>query len=169
MLVPVGGSGTPGCRSPRFREAAEAVGVPPGVRTGVYEPSTEGALDEPLAVNAASAEALGDWFGFAASVLEQLRDEAPDPSRIQLWPEHLDLAFDAGDEAAGRRANYGASPGDDGYPEPHLYVGPWTPPTGGFWNEPFGAALAYSDLLSAEDQRAAALAFLREGRRLLGA
>ena len=148
-------------------EACAAAGVAPGTRTGVYEPATHPAFDRPLDVEAAPA--LAEWFGFCASVLEQLREEAADAGRVQLWPEHFDLATDLGDEAAGRRANYGGSPGDDQHPEPYLYVGPWAPAEGGFWNEPFGASLSYRDLLTADDQRETALGFLRHGRQLLEA
>jgi hypothetical protein len=118
-------------------------------------------------VDEEDAAALGDWFGFCASVLEQLRDEAEDASRVQLWPEHFDLAVDLGDESKGSRANFGGSPGDAEHPEPYLYIGPWVKPDGSFWTESFGASLSYADLLAAADQRQAALAFLRRGRDLL--
>lgn len=51
-----------------------------------------------------------------------------------LWPEHLDVAVTV-DEV-----NYGVSAGDGEHPLPYAYVGPWTPRTGPFWNEPFGAS-----------------------------
>jgi hypothetical protein len=119
---------------------------------------------EDLGVDRAAARALGDWFGFATSLLEQLRAEADDASRVQLWPEHFDVSVDLG--PAPVRANYGGSPGDDDHPEPYLYVGPWEAAarTGPFWNEPFGASLGHADILAGADP----LAFLREGRdRLL--
>ncbi|MBV8295363.1 MAG: hypothetical protein JO085_00885, partial [Acidimicrobiia bacterium] len=52
------------------------------------------------------------WYGFAWSVLEELRSDAGsvEPSRVQLWPEHFDAAFDCLDER--RRATFGASPGE---------------------------------------------------------
>ena len=38
-------------------------------------------------------------------------------------------------EAAGQRANYGASPGDEDHAEPYVYVGPWTAEVDGeLWN-----------------------------------
>lgn len=149
-------------------EAQRAAGVRHGAPE-VYDPSTPGEPEARLAIERDAAEAVGDWFGFCASVLEQIRAETSDATSVQLWPEHFDLALDLGDEAAGRRANYGGSPGDDHHPEPYLYVGPWVPPRGGggFWNEPFGASLSYAELLAAPDQRAHALEFLRTGRRLL--
>jgi hypothetical protein len=128
---------------------------------------------EPLAVDATAAAFLGNWYGFAAWVLEQLRAEAgteADPSRVQLWPEHFDLALELGTEAAGARAAYGLSPGDDHHDEPYLYVAPWVPPPPGeLWQASSfaGAELAYAALLDAEDQRETALAFFRARLRAL--
>ena len=53
-----------------------------------------------LVVPAEVASFLADWYGFADRVLETVRADmgAEDaPSRVQLWPEHFDLAFEAGD------------------------------------------------------------------------
>jgi len=128
---------------------------------------------EPLPdVEIAAATALGDLYGLACSVLEQLRaDEADgDPSLVQLWPEHFDIAIDLGSEAAGERATYGASPGDDDHQEPYLYVSPWTREVSGdLWSASGfkGAELGYSELIAAEDQRPAALDFMRERHRAL--
>ena len=162
--------GTTGQRSPitTLADAARRAGLEqPGAPTDVFTPTTSVDPDETLAIDRPSAQALGDWFGFSASVLEQLRSESDDASLLQLWPEHFDLAVDLGDEAAGRRANFGASPGDEGHPEPYLYVGPWVAQSGDFWNESWGAGLSYQRLLEADDQRAVALTFLRRGRDLL--
>ncbi len=95
------------------RAAADVVGIEPGAPADVYTPTTALQPDAPLELDADSARFLGDWFGFGASVLEALRAAVPDtdtPARVQLWPEHFDLSFDFGDEAAGTRATYGASP-----------------------------------------------------------
>jgi hypothetical protein len=118
-------------------------------------------------VDAAAATALGDFYGLACSVLEQLRaDEADgDPSLVQLWPEHFDLAIELGSEGAGKRANFGFSPGDEDHDEPYLYVGPWTAEVSGeLWNAKGfkGAELIYSELIAAPDHRRAALDFMRE-------
>ncbi len=129
--------------------------------------------DDPLGVDPESAVFLGDWFGFAASVLEELRASARadlDPSRVQLWPEHFDLAVEIGAESAGARAGYGFSPGDDQHPEPYVYVVPWVAPASGeLWQASgfAGAELAYADLLDEPDQRAAGLAFLSSRMRAL--
>ncbi len=117
-----------------------------------------------------SARVLGDFYGFACSVLEELRAEESDddPSLVQLWPEHFDIAFELGDEAKGCRANYGASPGDDDHAEPYIYVGPWTAEVSGpLWNASCfnGAELSYAELLAAPDGRRLALDFVRERYR----
>lgn len=128
---------------------------------------------EPLpGVDLPAATALGDFYGLACSVLEQLRaDETDgDPSLVQLWPEHFDLAIELGSEAAGQRGNFGASPGDDDHPEPYLYVSPWTADVSGeLWNASSfkGAELTYSELIAADDHRRAALDFMRERCRAL--
>ncbi|MDQ6916172.1 MAG: hypothetical protein M3155_10245 [Actinomycetota bacterium] len=130
--------------------------------------------DGPLEIDPAAAAFLAAWYGFATSALEELRAEAEpelDPSRVQLWPEHFDVSVELGAEAAGRRANFGASPGDDEHPEPYVYVGPWdaSAASGEGWNATAfpGAELAYAELLGAPDQRAAALEFLRDRLRAL--
>jgi hypothetical protein len=147
--------------------AADLAGVPHRAETGVYTPTTARSADEELVVDVDAAHALGDWFGYGASLLEQLRADATAddaPARVQIWPEHFDIAVDIGDKAAGRRANYGASPGDDEHAEPYLYVGPWGPYGGDpFWNEPFGASLSYAQIVDGAD----GLAFLRHGKELL--
>jgi hypothetical protein len=120
---------------------------------------------EPLAdVDRAAATALGDFYGFACSVLEDERAEEydEDPSLVQLWPEHFDIAFELGDEDRGQRATYGASPGDADHAEPYLYVAPWdTSISGEGWNATgfAGAELTYTELLAAPGQRRAALDF----------
>ena len=116
-------------------------------------------------VDRAAAAALGEFYGFACSVLEELRalESDDEPSPVQLWPEHFDIAFELGSE--GRRANYGASPGDGDHGEPYIYVGPWSAEVSGeLWNaRGFGGAeLRYSELIEAEDQRHAALTFMHD-------
>jgi hypothetical protein len=89
---------------------------------------------------------------------------------VQLWPEHFDIAIELGDEAGGKRANFGASPGDDQHDEPYFYVGPWTAEISGeLWNAKGfkGAELGYSELLEADDHRRTALDFMRARYRAL--
>ena len=156
--------------------AAELAGVE-------YEPAKAERFDVPppipgdrvLEVSEATVAALTDWYGFATSVLEELRliGGDDDDGRVQIWAEHFDAAVDMGDAERGRRASYGASPGDPGHPEPYLYVGPWEKEglDDPFWNDSAfgGASLPYRDLLAARDQRAAGLGFFARGLRLLGA
>jgi hypothetical protein len=146
--------------------AADHIGrdlLPPDVQLG----------HELLDFAPAAAAFLGDWYGFAASVLEELRAWAGtdiDRSRVQLWPEHFDLAVELGSEAAGAPAAYGPSAGDDDHPEPYLYVAPWVPPApGDLWQATgfSGAELPYTELLDAPDQRETALAFFRARLRAL--
>jgi hypothetical protein len=131
-----------------------------------------GFSDARLEVDDAAARWLGDFFGFAFGVLEQIAADGKDPAPIRLWPEHFDIANEMGIEAGGSRATYGASPGDDNHAEPYLYVGPWRAPSDSpeLWNAKgfVGAELTLSDLLAAEDQRAAALEFFRQRMEALG-
>jgi hypothetical protein len=129
---------------------------------------------EPIDVDPSATHALAAWYGFAASVLEELRatddDPAASPSRVQLWPEHFDMSVDLGDEPLGRRGTFGASPGDANHPEPYLYVTHWAPvEAAASWNETSfpGASMRYGAVLDAPDQRAAALEFFRSGREVL--
>ena len=118
---------------------------------------------EPIeGVDPDAASALAAWFAFAAGVLEELladADPSLSPTPVQLWPEHFDLSIELGDQEAGRRATYGASPGDEEHPEPYLYVATWNPsPEGPLWNATAftGAELAYAELIAAGDRRSAA-------------
>ena len=154
-------------------EVAAGVGVELVERPTGSEPATSVGAAEPLAVQVDAAARLGDWFGFAASVLEELRSGAPDRAgtRVQLWPEHFDCSVDLGDEAAGQRGTFGASPGDDRHPLPYLYVTHWAEPAPDpYWNDPGfgGASLGYESLTGAGG-RAAGLAFFGQGRERLGA
>jgi hypothetical protein len=162
--------------------AAELVGVDLTVGFSVGD-STPAMADpeRPLAVGDEAARELGDWWGFGATVLDDIVATEPAvtaPTVAQLWPEHFDLACTVtvggagGDGAAGQRVNLGASPGDGYEPLPYLYVGPWSadrPGDPSYWNAPFGAVLRHADLASLPpaDRRARALAFLRRGLTLL--
>jgi len=121
---------------------------------------------------AVAAAFLGDWFGFAYSLLEELRaePESRDPSPVHLWPEHFDAAFDCleGD----RRIGIGCSPGDRDVPEPYVYVLPHdysAAPSSDYWNATAfrGSILTLSGFVDGDDQREAVLSFVREGRRLM--
>jgi hypothetical protein len=121
----------------------------------------------PLGIDAAAAHRLADFYAFAAEVLERVRtglDPEGDPSDTNLWPEHFDIAFEAGPEAEGKRANYGASPGDGDHSEPYVYVGPWSAASESeLWNATAfnGAELGYRELLAANDAVSGAVEFMR--------
>jgi len=128
---------------------------------------------EPIDLDPEASAFLGDWFGVATSVLEELRAGVGDelePSRVQLWPEHFDVAVELGAERLRARAGYGASPGDELHPEPYLYVTPWSEVSPGeLWQaEAFrGAELPYAAPLDVskadgEAQRETALEFFVE-------
>jgi hypothetical protein len=146
-------------------------GPPDGTWAAGLDVPAPGDVDEKLPVDSDAARFLGDWYGFAWSVLEELRREpaSADPSRVQLWPEHFDAAFDCLPEA--RRATFGASPGDAAVAEPYLYVtsaGVEAVPSD-LWNASTfrGAILPLAQLVDADDQRAHALEFFRARRGLL--
>jgi hypothetical protein len=150
------------------RAASFVLGGPPeGDWANNLDVPPLGDPDQRLAVDLDPAGFLADWYGFAWSVLEELRADpvSTEPSRVQLWPEHFDAAFDCLSEE--RRATFGASPGDEGYPDPYLYV--VSPQVerrpGPLWNaEAFaGAVLTYKELLDASDHRGAALEFFGPG------
>ncbi len=133
-----------------------------------------GDVDGPLGIDPASVAFLGDWFAFGATLLgELLADSAPfeEPSEIQLWPEHFDVATEIG--AGPARAGYGASPGDAAHPLPYVYAVPWTAPLEGdtFWNEPHfrGRSLGYAELCVVSDPHARAAEFLAECRARVAA
>jgi hypothetical protein len=112
-----------------LRSAAAAAGIEPDVgQQELFDVPPHGDLDEPLRVNATAARVLGEWYGYVSAALDDLRALAgpsDDASPVRIWPEHFDVAVDMGNQAAGRRATYGGSPGDGHHGEPYLYVSPW--------------------------------------------
>lgn len=139
----------------------------------MYTPTTEPDEAAPVMIEAAGAAFYNEWFGFSASVLEELRASASDdeqPSRVQIWPEHFDMSFESGAEDQGRRAGFGCSPGDAEHPLPYAYVTPWAEvPADPFWAETHfrGASLQWDAIAAAGDQRRSVLAFFERGRDLL--
>jgi hypothetical protein len=126
-----------------------------------------GDVDEPLDLDPGTAAELAAWYDRASRALERVLADlgaTASPSRVQLWPEHFDIACDV---AAGPdRCNLGASPGDPFSPEPYLYVGPWRddrPGPATYWNAPFGASLRSPAVTGVDD----AVAFFRRGLALL--
>ncbi len=123
----------------------------------------------PLEIDPAAAAALVAWNAFSVALLGRFGDGLPhraNPTPIVLWPEHFDVAFEAGSEPAGQRATYGASPGDEEHDEPYLYVALWKKREGAFWNATAfsGAELSYSGLSGADDPAPLAFDFLAARR-----
>jgi hypothetical protein len=153
-----------------LREAARLVGIEPDVgQQEQFDVPAHGDLDEQLDVEPEAAAALGDWYDFAAQVLEALRSDAEvddDPTIVRIWPEHFDAAIDMGDTTRGRRATYGASPGDRHYDEPYLYASPWAGRVDEFFGDPMfmGASLRRSELERTPDPLSSAVEFMREAR-----
>jgi hypothetical protein len=153
--------------------AAFALDGPPDIAWAApFDVPPAGNPDDDLGVDAAAAGFLADWYGFAYSVLEWLRaePESTATSRVQLWPEHFDAAFDALPDAG--RATFGASPGDAAIDQPYLYVLPANfDAVGGsdVWNaDTFaGAVLRMDELVASPDQGADALTFFRRCRDVL--
>lgn len=155
--------------------AALVLGTAPDLEWAAsFDVPPAGDVDAQLEIDPTAAVWLGDWYGLAYSVLEELRADAEsvDASRVQLWVEHFDAAFECLPEASGRRAAFGFSPGDAAHPEPYLYVAPHNfdqAPQSELWNATAfrGATLPVNVLLDASDQRAFALAWFRERRAVL--
>ena len=117
-----------------FAEVAERLGVDVGAPKGVYGDGSGVQADE--RINVPDAAELGAAFNRGDKAL---RAFAPDQTPV-LWPEHFDVGITVGE------CNYGVSLGDGTIDEPYAYVGPWTPRTGPFWTESFGAARRLRDL-----------------------
>ena len=157
--------------------AALALDGPPDVAWAEgFDVPAPGDPDEPLSIDSRSAHFLGEWFGFAWSVLEAVRTgpASVEPARLQLWPEHFDAAFDCQSPGRHRQATFGASPGDAAVEEPYLYVLPadfddLVPSD--LWNADgfHGAIAPLSTFVDAPDQREAALAFFGQRQTLLDA
>lgn len=153
--------------------AAEFLGEPVDLKTAAEHDSPQaGDLDEDLGIDADTSMWLGGWFNTAFDALNAVRgDEASvDASIVQLWPGHFDPAIEEGDE--NHRASYGASPGDDGVPEPYLYLSAWWPDRLNLdlddpaWNAPSftGSVLRVSDFPADQDPVEVAANFWRESR-----
>jgi hypothetical protein len=140
---------------------------------GLLPDGLAGLSDAPLAVDPAACAILAASYSRAAEGLDRLRESAGPadaPSEPILWPEHFDLAIELGDDAAGKRANYGLSPGDENHAEPYFYVGPWSAPApGALWNAAGfdGAELGYGEMADSEDPVQLAVEFCTTRKRAL--
>lgn len=195
-LVPTpGGFGTPPLDGRVLRvEGREVVDEgPEGVRTAPLGTVREAAafLGEPLEVDwfegfgdplalddgelEVSAEAsafIGEVFAFGSRVIDAFARVVPGGvTETWIWPEHFDIATEAGDEPAGGKASFGLSPGDAAHDEPYLYVSAWgeIDRAEPFWNDDAfnGASLSYADVRLADDPVGAAVDFFMAGFRIL--
>jgi hypothetical protein len=160
-VVVSGPDGVRRARLTRLAGAAAAVGIEPGFPWTKHPPGTEYLPDVALTVDPVVAAEIAEWFRLGRESLDAWGVEvsAEQPSRPQIFPEHFDLGTTAG------RVNYGFSPGDEAIAAPYVYVGPHDPLSDDpYWNAPFGAYRTWDEITSVED----ALAFFREGRRVLG-
>ena len=158
-------------------QAAKFLGIEANSDQAEHDTVALGDLDRPLTVDDELVAFITDWFGMATAALEELRctPGAPDPSRVQLWPGHFDVAVEIGnaDSELVTRATYGASPGDAAHPEPYLYVGPWGAIDHGdpFWNDATftGASLPFAAIVGDPNPCGVALGFYRQAfSRLIG-
>jgi hypothetical protein len=157
-------------------EAAQFVlGGPPDVewpsRIGIHDCPELGDVSAPLGVDPGAAAFLGAWYGFAWSVLEEFRADAPssDDIRVQLWPEHFDASVGPFPGEPG--ATFGLSPGDGSYAQPYVYVSVGGEVRGELWSATAfsGAILPLHELVDVADQRATVLEFFRTRRSALAA
>jgi hypothetical protein len=134
---------------------------------------------------------LSRWFAGPAEALEgfaaKLAGLRPGPGPLLCWPHHFDIAtlvrFDTGGGESARSVGVGASPGDEFYAQPYVYVSPWPrfegslpdlPPPGHWHTEGFfGAVATGEEILAMQDRGRALLAFITGafeiGRARLGA
>ena len=141
IQVPIAGS---------VREMATAIGIEPGAPMELYREHATLSVDDALMPDDQALALVLEALIAGAQALQAL-SSAHDAI---LWPEHFDVGITI-DEV-----NYGVSPGDSNHDLPYAYVGPWTPRTGPFWNEPFGASRPVGTL----HDIAEILAFFEEGR-----
>jgi hypothetical protein len=140
------------------RSLATSLGLQVSDLHDVYAAGSGVDPDEELSFDPEAVDLLLTWFGRGDAALRRFR---PEETPV-LWPEH----FDVGISSDG--VNYGASPGDEAFPDPYAYVGPWNADRlqalresdGAFWNATFGAsrpASAFPDI-------AAVAGFFEEAR-----
>ncbi|MCU4184044.1 hypothetical protein K6U06_06705 [Acidiferrimicrobium sp. IK] len=171
LLVRQSGDVAEGMTPSTLGEAAAWLGGPLGAPPESFTPASPADPEEPLTVRPDAAAWVGEWFGFATRVLEEVRVGEPDYGRrrVQLWPEHFDVSVELGAGPAG--GTFGASPGDADHDGPYLYVTEWEKGrlAASEWRDPAfpGVSLPVADLLAAREQTDAAVAFFEHHRMLL--
>jgi len=132
---------------------------------------------------------LSRWFGGPVEALEEFRREraALHPGPVRCWPHHFDIAtlvrLDESTDESARSIGVGASPGDEFYSQPYVYVSPWPRfdaaglpelPQLGHWRTEgfFGAVATAEDILSMAERARALRTFIQAafeiGRTHLG-
>lgn len=119
-----------------YAEVGAAIGVTPRRLDDVYSDVAPVTVDDPIELDPDHLAILVDALTVGDTALRAFALTLVPV----LWPEHLDIAIEQD------QINYGVSPGDSLLPEPYAYVGPWTPRSGTFWDQQFGAARPLSDL-----------------------
>ena len=75
--------------------------------------------------HAAELAGLADWFGYAASILEEHASEMhgdPGATGLRIWPQDLSLEMQGPFGAVSARVRTGFSPGTQHVPEPYFYA-----------------------------------------------
>ena len=143
-----------------LNDAARLAGIAPDVaQQEQFDVPPHGDLDEPLAVDAAAARALGAWYAFVRP--RCWTTCVPMPARPTMrrssasGPSTSTPRSTSATPAANRRATYGASPGDRDHAEPYLYASPWAGRVDAFFDDPDfeGAARTRRQLAAEADAR----------------
>lgn len=72
---------------------------------------------------------VANWYGNAATLLEEVRVAHSGASPVRCWPHHFDIATRLEPEKGGVYSiGAGMMPGDSEIPEPYWYVTPWPVP-----------------------------------------
>ena len=155
-LVVLGSARRPGpsCRAVEARRRSLGAGAVPGRHAGGRRRAGGGPRGGRLA---------WPFYALRRRALAALTAGLRRPTAsTNLWPEHFDIASEAGPEALGRRAVYGASPGTGSTPTPPVRRAVDRRPGGGLWNAAAfdGAELGYAELEAAEDPTVAFRGFI---------
>lgn len=136
--------------------------------------------------HAAAMAEFCNYYGNADLALKAVRQSylniEPGPNPVRMWPHHFDIAvlvtLEDKDPEVAKAFGFGFEPGDPSCEQPYFYTYPWPrsqrpetlPPLSGLgrWTPPgtwLGTLLEGTELcqVPADQQRAAAEAYLREG------
>lgn len=136
--VPIGGA--------TLRDLAAEAGVDLDAPLDVgHDTPPLGSPDAILDLTSTATSSIHRVHAIGAAALDEttatLHDQGRPATLPRLWPEHFDVAIEAG-TGSGTTLNLGVSPGDGFHADPYAYVGPWTDERPGdpdYWNAPFGA------------------------------